>query len=66
MSLSALIELSKLAAIPDHELPPEELAARIERQNAAYDRLKQYDKEIEQRIKNSEVTHELLRKTCSI
>lgn len=66
MSLAALIELSRFGAIPDHELPPEELAARIERRNASYERMKQYDKEIEQRIKDREVTQELLRKTCNL
>lgn len=67
MSLQALLKLAEISRrYASGELTPEEMLAIDARNKVAYERAKEYDKEIEERVRQKEPSAELLRKTCSI
>lgn len=67
MSLAALIELTeKIRLYHAGKLSPEETAAIDKRFEESRERMRLYDIEIEKKVRASEPSAELLRKTCSI
>ena len=67
MSIKALIALAeKSRQHRDGELSPEETAAINARLEESYKRAIEWDLEVAERIKQKEVTPELLAKVCSI
>lgn len=67
MSLTALIELAeKMRLYHEGKLSPEETSAIDKRFAESRERMRLYDIEIEKKVKASEPSAELLRKTCSI
>jgi uncharacterized protein YfkK (UPF0435 family) len=67
MSLSALLEITeKLRLYNAGKLSPEETAAIDKRFAESRERMHLYDIEIEEKVRASVPSAELLRKTCSI
>ncbi|WP_343350976.1 hypothetical protein [Pseudomonas sediminis] len=60
MSLKALIDLA------NNRRDDVDSHVRIQRNEASYERVRQYDREIERRIESKAVSQELLAKTCSL
>lgn len=64
---SRLIDIQeKMKKYRNGELSVEETKAIDKRLAESYERMREYDKEIEKRIKAREVTQELLRKSCNL
>jgi uncharacterized protein YfkK (UPF0435 family) len=67
MSLAALLEITeKLRLYNAGKLSPEETAAIDKRFAESRERMRLYDIEIEEKVRASVPSAELLRKTCSI
>ncbi|PNG01440.1 hypothetical protein CXK98_05840 [Stutzerimonas kunmingensis] len=59
MSLKALIDLANRRGVVDSHV-------RVQRNEASYERVRRYDREIVERIESKAVSQELLAKTCSL
>jgi hypothetical protein len=67
MSLQALLDLAeKMRKFNAGELPEEEMKEIEKRRLQSYERMKQYDREIEERIRLKQPTQELLNKLITL